>query len=680
MRPPTPRLRRALLAALLLAAPVLVIASGRAYFGDRRPTDGVGVGAAATAAGGGEGPQQVHRPGTPPPDRSSASAPIAPFALRDTDGRTWRPADARESKAVVLVFVVAGCPLADLYAPRLAELAREYGNKGAAFVAVGVNRQADVRDLARYARRHSLGFPVLLDADGAVADRLGAERSPEAFVLDKERKVRYRGRIDDQYGVGVKKPAPARRELVDALEAVLAGRPVAVPVTAAPGCPIGRSRPAQREATRTYCKDVAPILQRRCQVCHRPDQVAPFALLTYQGAVRWAGAIREVIEDGRMPPWGASPKHVTFANDPSLTAGEKDTLLRWIDSDCPEGDPKDLPPPATFREGWSIPGPDVVLSMPRPFTVPAQGVIEYQYIRIDPGFTEDRWIKAAEVMPGNRAVVHHCNVFLQPPGVDDPEQLGETGELGSHCLTMAASGTPPMTLPDGMAKRIPAGWKIIFVMHYQAVGSAQQDQTRLALTYADPATVKREVSTRLMYDVNLRVPPRAADHTVSQTWAVNRDVLLLSFFPHMHLRGKSFRYDLIHPDGREETLLDVPRFDFNWQHRYVLKEPRRVAAGSRLRCTAVYDNSAANPANPNPDAEVLAGKQSWDEMFNGYFDVALADEDLTRPVPWYSSVWRVARDVCRPGVTVLMCVAGGLYLMRRRVARALHGTAANRGE
>jgi hypothetical protein len=419
----------------------------------------------------------------------------------------------------------------------------------------------------------------------------------------------------------------------------------------------------------TYCRDVAPILQRRCQACHRPGQVGPFALLSYRDAANWSATIREVVEQRRMPPWGADPRHGTFANDPSLTDQEKQTLFRWIDVGCPEGDPRHLPPPASFPEGWTIRGPDLVLEMPREFTVPAKGVIEYQYFAVDPGFREDRWVKAAEVMPGNRAVVHHCNVFLQPPGLHDPTELIEQGKLGSYCLTMAAQGTPPMVLPDGMAKRVPAGWKIVFVMHYQAVGTVQKDRTRLGITFADPKTVKKEVATKLMFDPELRIPPGARDHAVSQTWAVRRDVLLLALFPHMHLRGKSFRYELLHPDGREEVLLDVPRFDFGWQHRYVLAEPRRVPAGSQLRCTAVFDNSADNPANPDPAAEVRAGLQSWDEMFNGYFDVSLADEDLTRP-RWHS---------LPPGVAVLACAAGGIFLGRRRLTRSLGAGMDSRG-
>jgi peroxiredoxin len=607
----------------------------------------------------------------PAPHPARLGAAVGEFLLRDTRGQWRRLSDFRDRKAVVVVFLNADCPLAKLYAPRLASLYRDFSPRGVAFLAVGAGRLPERSDLERFARLHSLPFPVLEDTAGVVAGRFAAQRSPEAFLLDRERKVRYRGRIDDQYGVGVQKPAATKRELTDALEAVLAGRPVAAPVTNAPGCPITRGGGASRQVKETYCRDVAPILQKRCQVCHRPGQSAPFSLLTYKDASRWAGAIREVVEAGRMPPWGANPKHGKFANDPSLTDREKEVLFHWVLGGCPEGDPKDLPKPARFPSGWSIPGPDLVLSMPEPYTVPAEGVIEYVHVRVDPGFRLDRWVKAAEIMPGNRAVVHHCNVFLQPPGIADPEDLREQGKLGSYCLTMTAPGTPPLVLPDGMAKRIPAGWRIVFVLHYQAVGSAQADQTRLGLTFADPKTVKQEVATRLMFDLHLRIPPGAADHRVAQTWAVKRDVVLLSLFPHMHLRGKAFRYELIHPDGGEETLLDVPRYDFNWQHRYVLAQPRRVPAGSRLRCTAVYDNSSANPANPDPGKEVRTGTQSWEEMFNGYFDVALADEDLTAPVPWRERAWEAARGACPPGVALLVCLAGGVYLGRRRIAGAL---------
>jgi hypothetical protein len=302
------------------------------------------------------------------------------------------------------------------------------------------------------------------------------------------------------------------------------------------------------------------------------------------------------------------------------------------------------------------------------------------YLSVDPGFREDRWVRAAEVLPENKKVVHHCNIFLQPPGSSDPSDIRLVGKLGSYCLTQTAPGTPAMILPDGMAKRIPAGWKIVFVLHYQTVGSVQTDQTRLGLTFADPATVKQEVATLLMFDTELRIPPGEAHHEVAQTWAVQRDVLLLSLFPHMHFRGRSFRYELIAPDGREEILLAVPRYDFSWQHRYLLAEPRRIPAGSRLRCTAVYDNSADNPANPDSTVEVRTGMQSWEEMFNGYFDVVLADEDRTRPVSWSERAWESAQGLGNPGVARLLCFVGCTILSRQRLARWLRRWATESGE
>src|SRR5262249_23926771 len=289
---------------------------------------------------------------------------------------------------------------------------------------------------------------LLRDMGNDVADRFGAKRTPEAFILDQDRVIRYRGRIDDQYDVGIQRQTAAHHDLIDALEELLAGKPVGRPVTAAVGCLIGR-RPTPARGDITYTKHVAAILQARCQECHRAGQIAPFPLTTYKDAAGWAAMIREVVEQGRMPPWNANPQHGRFANDPTLTTVEKKLLLDWIDADCPEGDLKDLPPPRLFADTWNIPKPDIVLSMPQPFIVPAEGVIDYQFCVVHAGFKEDSWVQAAEIRPGNRAVVHHCNVFLQPPGASEPMAQGS---LQSYALAAMAAGTPPLVLPDGMAK------------------------------------------------------------------------------------------------------------------------------------------------------------------------------------------------------------------------------------
>jgi hypothetical protein len=405
--------------------------------------------------------------------------------------------------------------------------------------------------------------------------------------------------------------------------------------------------------------------------CHSKGQIAPFGLTTYRQASGWAGAIAEAVEERRMPPWHADPAYGTFANDAHLSDREIRVLADWARGGCAEGEPVDPPASTGPSGGWSIPGPDLVVAMPRPFRVPAGGIVDYQEFEVDPGFREDRWIVAAEIRPGNRAVVHHCNVFLKPPGASEPEST--PGALGSICLAAAAPGTPPLTLPPGMAKRVPAGWRLVFVVHYQPIGTEQTDRTRLGLTFAPPSAVRREVATRLLYDPDLRIPPRSPDHRVEHDWRAPADLLLLALFPHMHLRGKSFRYEAAYPDGTTETLLSVPRFDFHWQHRYVLATPKPIPAGTTLRCIAHYDNSAGNPANPDPDATVRTGKQSTDEMFNGYFDVALADRDLTPPTPGGISPRPAPRPLVPLSACGLILAACGLALHLDRVGRARRG-------
>jgi hypothetical protein len=427
--------------------------------------------------------------------------------------------------------------------------------------------------------------------------------------------------------------------------------------------------PAPRAGLVTYTRDIAPILQKHCVVCHRPGQVAPFSLISYRQAAAWAATIREVVTQGRMPPWHANPRHGKFANDPRFSQSDQERLCDWIDRGCPEGDPADLPAPVKFADDWSIPAPDQVLTLPQPFIVPAEGIVEYQDIVVDPGFREDKWVKAVEIRPGNRKVVHHCSVYLQPPECDEPV---EQGALGSFCLAAWAPGTPPLLLPDGMAKLIPAGWRLVFTIHYTPIGTVQTDQTSVGLVFADPGTVKQEVATKLIHDNNLCIPPGAADHRVERTHQFDHDVVLLAFFPHMHFRGKSFRYEVTYPDGAREILLDVWRYDFAWQNRYVLAEPKHLPAGTTLHCIAHYDNSANNPLNPDPTATVRTGRQTWDEMFNGYFEWVLADQDLTRPVPLVARLLTGIRRTFKPvfGLIIVPVGLGFLLVNRCRQRRS----------
>jgi peroxiredoxin/mono/diheme cytochrome c family protein len=562
----------------------------------------------------------VSAPGEKTAETSLPAEPVRDFTLRDYRGKPHSLHDLAGRRVVVLAFLGSACPLAKLYGPRLAALAREFEPQGVAFLGINANAQDSLAELAAYARSCQLPFPLLKDADQSVANRLDAERTPEVLVLDQERRIRYRGRIDDQYAIGIKRSQPRRRDLAVALEELLAGRPISRPRTTAVGCRIGRAPRAQPQGEITYARQISRILQKRCVECHRPGEAAPFPLTDYKEAAGWAAMIREVIQEGRMPPWSAESRHGEFRNDPRLTEAEKRLIFQWIDNGCPEGDPADLPASASFVKGWRISQPDQVVFMAaKPHSVPADGQVEYQYFLADPGFKEDKLIQAVEVRPGNRAVVHHALVLVVPPGSDRPEPDSQ-GALIDY-----APGMAPTLLPEGMALHVAAGSRFLFQLHYTPNGSVQKDLSYLGLVFADAAKVKKRVRGGAVVNPALDIRPGAADYRVTAEHRLTEDGLLLSMSPHMHLRGKSFRYEAVFPDGRRETLLDVPRYDFNWQLRYELTRPRLLPSGTRLRCLASYDNSANNPANPDPTRRVGWGDQTSDEMLIGFFAIAPAE-------------------------------------------------------
>jgi peroxiredoxin/mono/diheme cytochrome c family protein len=606
----------------------------------------------------------------------AAPAPLLDdVGLRDARGTVRRLDEWRHHKLLVVVFLGVDCPLAKRYAPRLADLLREFGPRGVGFVAVDANECDSLEAIAHFRHETGLTFPFLKDPGNRLADRLGATRTAEVFLLDERRAVRYHGRIDDQDGPGVHRLAPTRRDLAEAIGELLDGRPVSRPETCAPGCVIDRERRPADTGEVTYCRHIAPVLFRHCVSCHRPGQIGPFSLLTYRDAADWSETIGEVVRERRMPPWGADPRYGHFANDPSLTDEERRLLDAWVAQGTPRGDPTDLPPPPTFSSAWGIPGPDLVVPIPAPFTVPARGVVPYQYFEVDPGFREDHWVRAAEIRPGNRAVVHHCNVFLKPPG---SAGIATVGMLESQCLAVAAPGTPPLRLPAGMAMRVPAGWHFLFQVHYTPAGTVQTDRTSLGLAFADPAQVKREAALRILTAPDLCIPPHDANYRVERSQRFDQDVLLLALFPHMHLRGKAFRYEALYPDGRTETLLEVPRYDFNWQLRYELAEPKRLPAGTTLRCTAWYDNSAANPSNPDPEATVREGEQIWDEMFRAHFEVAPAAEGVPGRAPG-DTLYRALHRVGQPLPALILVALCGLFLAFGRW-RSFRRLSAGRGK
>lgn len=553
--------------------------------------------------------------------------PIARFALPDHLGKQHNLASFDDCELLVVAFMGVECPLAKLYAGRLQALADEYAEQGVGVVAIDSNQQDSLAEIAAYVRKHQLTYPVLKDRANQVADLFGAERTPQVFLLDRNRTVRYQGRIDDQYMVGVVRDAPSREDLRLALVEMLAGKPVTQPVTKALGCLIGRTRETNPESPVNYAEHVAPILQARCVECHREGEIGPFTLTSFDDASGWGEMIGEVVREQRMPPWHANPKHGDFANDRSMTAAEKQLIYTWIENGCPPGDLKKAPAQKEYTEGWQMPRePDQVFAMGEPFTVPADAGSEgvpYQYFRVPTNFSEDKWIAATEVQPGNRQVLHHTIVYAEPPKSKRRRDW--------IFLTAYVPGLRFDPLPENSAKCVPAGSTLVFEQHYTPVGSEQQDTTKIGILFADMSTVNREVVTTEVGNTRFAIPPNTESHVVTATSKLlKQKATLLSMSPHMHLRGKAFRYELVLPTGERDILLDVPAYDFNWQTRYLLKRPRELPIGSSIHCRAVFDNSEQNLANPNPNTTVRWGDQSWDEMMLGYFDVILP-RDETRP-------------------------------------------------
>lgn len=546
---------------------------------------------------------------------------VEEFTLSSHRGRSWSLSEFQDKKAVALIFLGTECPLAKLYGPRLAELYKKYEPRGVAVIGINSNTQDSVTEIAAFVDRYGIQFPMLKDLGNQVADQLEAERTPEVFLLDQDHIVRYHGRIDDQYGVGYARDRFERQDLAEAIDELLAGKPVSQPSTPAVGCVIGRVKEQVPTGDITYSNQISRIFNKRCVECHRDGEIAPFSLTSYDDVIGWEDTILEVIDQNRMPPWYANPDHGEFANDARLDNEEKELIAKWVENGMPEGDASMLPSPPEFAEGWRITKPDQVFYMrDQPFTVPAQGVVDYKHFVVDPGWDEDVYIQAAEARPGNTSVVHHILVYVLPDGVNEPDLR--------TVLVGYAPGSTPEQLTDGAAIKVPAGSRLLFQMHYTPNGYEQDDRSYIGVRFIDKAKVKKLVNGRLAINTRFRIPPHAAHHEVTASYQFKRDELLRTMTPHMHLRGKAFRYEASYPDGTKEILLDVPNYDFNWQLDYKLKEPKLMPKGTLLQCTAVFDNSEDNLTNPDPNKPVQWGDQSNEEMMIGFFDTLPVSDGL----------------------------------------------------
>jgi hypothetical protein len=399
-----------------------------------------------------------------------------------------------------------------------------------------------------------------------------------------------------------------------------------------------RGEPAQHAAHATFYRDVLPILQSHCQTCHRADGIGPMPLETYEQVARRASDIVRMVSSRAMPPWFADPRVGHFANDPSLLANEISTLKEWVESGRVAGDPQDGPAPRVWAGAWSIPKPDIVLKMPVPVKILARGDIEYTYEIVPTGFTENKWVQISQVLPSGPKHVHHAVVYIRPPdshwlreapvgtpftasGLHDEKLSHEAHWTDSDMLLVYAPGSSPDNWPEGMSKFIPAGSDLIFQMHYTTNGTPGEDQTSVGIVFAKKPPEKRVITLQLTND-QFVIPPGEDNFPVEVHGTLPNDATLLSFFPHMHLRGKAFEYNIVHLDHTKETLLHV-NYNFYWQLSYKLATPLPLKAGTELQAIGVFDNSYNNPHNPDPTKAVHWGDQTYEEMMVGFFDIAV---------------------------------------------------------
>lgn len=577
--------------------------------------------------------------GSVPADCVAANSQLPNFEITDPRGNSITQDAVKDASLVVVAFLGTECPLAKLYASTLSELQQQYQAQGVKLIAVMSNRQDSLEEIAAFTRRTKLSFPIGKDLGNRFADAVTAERTPEVFLYDAQRTLRYRGRIDDQYGIGTILEQPRRSDLRIAIDEVLAGEPVTTAVTEAVGCIIGR-RKTQHDDQVTYHQHVAPILQRHCVECHREGEIGPFALDEYDEVAGWADMIVETTHNGRMPPWHAGEKStVSFRNERHMSEQELNLLARWADSGTAEGEQETsgvlqgaavLHPVNEVRDAkgrlWDLPRkPDHVFTISEsPVSIPATGEVKYQYFRVDPGFQRDVWVSAMQLRPGNRRVVHHILALVRDP--KSRERLhAERGFLDGYVPGYRVESFAP-----GYAKKIPAGSELIFQMHYTPTGAPETDLSEFAIIEADESEITHEIRTDSVLQTKLKIPPGDAEHRVTAHGPpFPENASLLAMMPHMHVRGKSFRFVMQSSPSwwskkRESTiLLDVPDYDFNWQTSYVLEKPLPLPAGGRFTAHAVYDNSEQNLSNPDPTATVRWGDQTWEEMMIGYYHYAV---------------------------------------------------------
>ena len=546
----------------------------------------------------------------------AAPTPVLNFALLDHRGR-MQELRRQEGRVVVLFFTANDCPVARQCAPKLRALQEKYGAQGVRVLLV--NSAGDERATLEKTA-HELGLwhlPTLHDDTQGVARLLSIKRTGETVAIGTQDWIPfYHGAIDDQLVEGAQKPQPTERYLEAALDEFLAGRPVSTAQTTGRGCLLhfdGGEEPD--EAPVSYANQVAPILVQKCVNCHSVGNIGAGAMTGHRKVKNMAEMIEEVVLTRRMPPWDADPHFGKFANNPSLSVAEARTLLRWVRQGAPRGegaDPLESIPVNPLAD-WPLGVPDLVVRLPESQSIPATGVLEYRHIEVVATNSEAGWVGAVFVKPGNRKVLHHIIARLKEGGRKD--HLGER-----EMFVGWAPGASQGWLPAGSGKQLPAHAKFDLELHYTTSGSAQTDETEIGFYFRREPVTHRYESVPVV-DSRFEIRPGDPDANAEGFYCFPREALLHGVTPHMHLRGRWMKFELLYPDGRRETVASIAKYDFNWQVTYLLAEPKRIPAGTWVRLSGGFDNSARNPTNPDPKRTIHWGEQSWDEMFLGWYNV-----------------------------------------------------------
>ncbi|UUO04746.1 redoxin domain-containing protein [Blastopirellula sp. J2-11] len=577
---------------------------------------------------------------------TSPQQPLAEnISLLDSTGEIHPLAAASPKQARVFVFVTGECPISRGYFPLLGRLDKQWNTPESKVSLRAV--WADVTDtpaeIRQFAKEFSIDLPILVDRDGQLGQRFQTKFVPEAFVLDADGKLVYRGRIDDMYReIGRKRPEASENTLADAVAAVVAGLPVKAAVTEAVGCFYESYAPLEDEAAEvTYTRDVAPILYANCVTCHRDGEVGPFSLVTYEDAAKRARQIARVCQSRLMPPWKVAERHGEFEGQRTLTDKQIAVLKAWAATNRAQGDLADMPQLPKFPEGWYLGEPDLIVEMPAEFAVPADGRDLYQNFVIPIDVPEDKFVATVEFKPGAPSVVHHSLLYLDKNGaarmLDErtPEPgygtFGGPGFLPTGSIGGWSPGKTPRKLPEGLGRLLGKGSDLVMQIHYHPSGKAEKDRSKVGIYFVDKP--KQEAfalwTSSFMHDIK----PGESDYRLKASYTLTEDVTMLSMIPHMHLLGQTMNVVAHLPDGTTRDLIHVPQWDFNWQDEYVFAEPFQLPKGTQIVSEASYDNSEENPSNPSsPPQRVTWGEETNDEMLYCFFLVTTEKKESIPPM------------------------------------------------